>query len=135
MSQLKLEWIGELQFRNAEGSPPIELHSSTKNVTSPTQALGYAVMACMAMDVVHILQKGRQALGGLTVTFDGERASEPPRRYTTIHLHFDVVGPVTDDAVERAIQLSREKYCSVSNSLRQDIDFRTTFTVHPEPGP
>lgn len=132
MSQLNLEWIGGLQFRNAEGSPPIELHSSTKHVTSPTQALGYAVMACMAMDVVHILQKGRHPLGGLTVAFDGERASEPPRRYTAIHLHFTITGDVEDAAVSRAISLSREKYCSVSNSLRQDIDFRTTFTVVPE---
>ena len=132
MSQLTLDWIGELQFRNAEGSPPIELHSSTKHVTSPTQALAYAVMACMAMDVVHILQKGRHPLGGLNVTFNGERAPEPPRRYTAIHLHFTITGDVDEDAVARAITLSREKYCSVSNSLRQDIDFRTTFAVVPE---
>lgn len=132
MSRLTLDWIGDLQFRNGEGSPPIELHSSTKHVTSPTQALAYAVMACMAMDIVHILQKGKHPLGGLHIAFDGERATEAPRRYTAIHLHFTVTGDIEEGTVARAIALSREKYCSVSNSLRQDIDFRTTFTVVPE---
>jgi putative redox protein len=66
------------------------------------------------------------------VAFEGERSDEPPRRYTAIHLHFTITGDVEQNAVERAITLSREKYCSVSNSLRQDIDFRTTFTVVPE---
>ena len=58
MASLSLDWIGDLKFKNSDGSPEIELHSSTPGVTSPTQALAYAVMACMGMDVVHVLQKG-----------------------------------------------------------------------------
>jgi len=132
MASLSLDWIGDLRFRNSAGSPPIELHSATPNVVSPMQALGYSVMACMAMDVAHMLQKGRQDLKAMSVKFDGERATDPPHRYTSIHLHFDVTGEMPSDAVARAIQLSHEKYCSVSNSLRPDIDFRTSFTIyHP----
>ena len=121
MASLTLTWQGDLKFANAPGSPAIELHSSTPHVTSPTQALGYAVMACMGMDVVHVLQKARHDLQALTVTFEGTRAQEPPRRYTSIHLHFDVTGDVPDAAIARAIELSRTTYCSVSNSLRPDI--------------
>jgi putative redox protein len=128
---LTLDWQGELKFKNGPDSPPIDLHSSTPGVVSPTQALAYGVLACMAMDVVHVLQKGRHDLKALSARFDGERADDQPRRYTMIHLHFDVTGAVPDEAVARAIQLSHEKYCSVSNSLRQDIDFKTSFTVHP----
>ena len=126
---MKLNWKKDLEFASAEGSPAIELHSSTPGVTSPTQALGYAVMACMGMDVVHILQKGRHALEALSVSFEGTRAQEHPRRYTAIHLHFEITGDVPDEAVTRAIELSRTTYCSVSNSLRTDIEFTTTFAV------
>ncbi len=127
---LTLEWQGELKFKSGPGSPPIELHSGTPGVVSPTQALAYAVLACMAMDVVHVLQKGRHGMTNLSARFEGERADENPKRYTKIHLHFDVTGAVPREAVERAIQLSHEKYCSVSNSLRQDIDFKTSFTLY-----
>ena len=133
---LKLDWLQEeLHFKNAPDSPPIELHGSKHGVTSPTQALAYSVMGCMAMDIVHMLQKGRHPLESLSVTFDGQRAEHPPRRYTAIHLRFDLTGDIPDDAVTRAIALSHEKYCSVSNSLQPDIDFKTTFTiVRPQEG-
>jgi putative redox protein len=129
MANLSLVWKGDLTFTNGAEGPPIELQSSTPNVVSPTQALAYAVMGCMAMDVVHALQKGRHDLQALTVTFQGTRAQEHPRRLVAIHLHFDIAGGVPDVAVERAIEISRTTYCSVSNSLRQDIDLKTTFTV------
>lgn len=130
---LTLAWTGGLRFENGPGSPAIELHSATPGVTSPTQALAYAVMACMAMDVVHILQKARHDLQALAVVFEGTRAQEHPRRYTSMHLHFEVTGDVPDAAVARAIELSRTTYCSVSNSLRPDIDLTATFTVKPGP--
>ena len=130
MPALTLNWQGDLKFASGAGSPPIELHGSTPGVVSPTQALAYALMACMAMDIVHMLQKARHDLQALSVTFESVRAPEHPHRYTAIHLHFDVTGAVPDAAIARAIELSRTTYCSVSNSLRQDIDFTTTFGVH-----
>jgi putative redox protein len=129
VSTLSMTWKGALQFVNDERSPPIELHSSTPGVTSPTQALAYAVMACMGMDIVHMLQKGRHDLKTLRVTFQGKRAESHPKRYTSIHLHFDITGDVPEKAIARAIELSRTTYCSVSNSLREDIEFKTTFAV------
>jgi len=128
---LTLDWQGDLKFTSGPGGPPMEVHSSTPGVPSPMHALGYAVLACMGMDIVHVLQKGRHDLKALRARFEGERADDQPRRYTKIHLHFDVTGSVPEEAVARAIQLSHEKYCSVSNSLRQDIEFKTSFTVHP----
>ena len=65
------------------------------------------------------------------VTFTGTRAEQPPRRFLQIELLFDVHGAVPPDAVERAIALSREKYCSVWHSFRQDIALSTTFQVTP----
>lgn len=128
-SSLSLDWHGDFSFANTAGSPAIALDSGKPEVVSPMQALAYGAMGCMAMDVVLILKKGRHDLKGLTVHFDGERADDHPKRYTKMHLRFDVTGDVPEDAVVRALQLSRETYCSVSNTLRPDLDFTTSFTI------
>ena len=129
MVTLSLDWKGDLKFASSEGSPAIELHSSTPGMSSPPQALAYAVMACMAMDVVHVVQKGRKPLKALTVTFTGERAPEHPRRFVWMAIDFKIAGEIEDRVVERAIELSRTKYCSVWNTIRQDVELKTTFSV------
>ncbi|MBM3751502.1 MAG: OsmC family protein [Acidimicrobiia bacterium] len=126
---LSLQWHGDFKFSNAAGFPPIQLDSGDPHVPSPMQALAYGLMGCMAMDVVLILQKGRHDLKALSVHFEGDRAETQPKRYTRMHVRFDVTGAVPEEAVARAIKLSHETYCSVSNSLRQDIDFTTSFTI------
>lgn len=95
------------------------------------QALAFALAGCMAMDVVHVLSKGRHPMRGLKADLKGERADEEPRRFTGITLHYTVTGDVPKPAVERAIALSKEKYCSVWHSMRHDIPFDVTFTVTP----
>lgn len=93
------------------------------------QALAFALAACMAMDVVHVITKGRFNLRGLRANLVGQRAPEEPRRFTAISLHYIVTGEVPPDKVERAIELSREKYCSVWHSMRDDIDLQVTYQV------
>ena len=83
----------------------------------------------MAADIVAILQKGRHPLTAMHTTFSGTRLPEPPKRFTRIALDFKVTGDVPDAAVERAIELSRTRYCSALSSLRDDIAVTTTFTV------
>jgi putative redox protein len=119
-----------MKFASSHGSPAIELHSSTPGVTSPVTALAYSVMACMAMDVVHVVEKGRHDLKAMTVKFEGERAADPPRRFLSMTLHFDITGNVADKVVARAIELSRDKYCSVWNTIRPDVKLKTDFKVH-----
>ena len=126
---LSLIWQHGLTFTAGPGGPALNLASSDPAAVSPMQALAYAVMGCMAMDVVYVLQKGRHDLQKLEVTFSSTRAPEPPKRYTSIHLHFEITGQVPDKAVARALELSRSTYCSVSNSLREDIEFKATFNV------
>lgn len=129
MIALSLDWQGDLKFANSPGSPAIELHSSTPGISSPPQALAYAVMACMAMDVVHVLQKGRCDLRAMTVAFTGERAPEHPRRFVSMNIEFQITGAVDGRVVERAIELSRTKYCSVWNTLRPDVALTTSHVI------
>ena len=81
------------------------------------------------MDLVYMLQKGRHDLRGCRVDLTGERAPTNPHRFLGFDLRFTVTGNVPQDAVDRAIALSREKYCSVWHSLRQDIKLTVTSSI------
>lgn len=129
MVNLSLDWLDDMKFRNSEGFPSIELHSSTPGVTSPPQALAYAVMACMGMDVVHVVLKGRHDLTSMTIAFEGERAAEPPRCYRSMRIHFVIATSAEDHVVARAIELSRTKYCSVWNTIKPDVELTTSFEI------
>ena len=93
------------------------------------QALGFALAGCMTVDVTHILTKGRHPLRALSSRLTADRSDDDPHRFVRVVLHFTIEGAVPPDAVERAIALSREKYCSVWHSMRQDIEFKTSFNV------
>jgi putative redox protein len=124
-----LVWDGDLRFRAASGSTSIVLDGESAAGPSPVQALAFSLAACMAMDVADIVTKGRHPLAAFDVKFAGLRADSDPHRFVKIDLHFAVHGNVPAAAVERAIALSRDKYCSVWHSMRQDIELTTTFEI------
>ncbi len=126
---VELIWEHDLVFAGKSGDTRMTLDSDSTAGPSPMQALAFGLAACMAMDVVYVLKKGRHELRGLRADLKGFRTAEPPRRFSRIELHYTVTSAVAPEHIERAIQLSREKYCSVWHSLRQDIDFDVTFTA------
>ncbi len=128
-----LTWQGDLRFRATTGNNEIILDSDSEAGPSPPQALAMALAGCMAIDLADIVIKGRHSLTALEARLTGERAPDPPRRFTHFSLHFIVTGDVPAHAIERAIQLSRDKYCSVWHSLREDLQLDTTFEVTPAP--
>ena len=125
-----LVWIGELKFSTGS-RPGLIIDSAGTAGPSPVETLGLALAGCMAMDVAHVLAKGRRSPRALRARLVGDRAQEDPHRFLRVVLHFTIEGDVPADLVERAIRLSREKYCSVWHSMRQDIDFRVTFDLVP----
>src|SRR5688572_1125849 len=126
-TRVTLTWEGDLRFSSGADEPALVLDSDAKEGPSPMQALGYAVMACMGMDIVHVLQKGRHPLEGLTGSLVGERASDHPRRFTRVEMAFTMTGAVPREAAERAVQLSKDSYCSVLNSMGKDIEWVITI--------
>jgi putative redox protein len=126
----ELIWSDHLRFGATSGPNAIVVDGDGAAGPSPMQLVAFGLAGCMAADVVAILQKGRHPLTGLRASFSGEREEEPPRRYVRVALHFHVSGAVPAEAVERAIALSRDKYCSVWHSCRQDLDFITTYDLH-----
>jgi putative redox protein len=124
-----LVWDGDLRFRASSGAASIVLDGNGSAGPSPVQTLAFSLAACMAMDIADIIAKGRHPLSAFDVKFVGVRADSHPHRFLKIDLHFAVHGNVPAAAVERAIALSRDKYCSVWHSMREDIALTTTFEV------
>jgi putative redox protein len=130
---LDLAWQGGMRFSGQAGSAALTLDGPGTDAPTPVQALAFSLAACMGIDLVQILTKGRFTLTELHGRLEGERRVEEPKYFTRVSLHFSIQGDPTPEAVDRAIALSREKYCSVWHSLRQDIDLRITYELTKAP--
>lgn len=125
---------GETGFMARSGEGPWVLMDTgaKKGAMSPFEVLFAALAGCSAYDVVHVLQKKRIAFDDLWIEVEAERRDEHPRIATKIHVHYTVFGEnIPPEAVERAIALSAEKYCSVSGMLSQAAAIETSFEIRP----
>jgi putative redox protein len=128
-----LDWLGHgLAFEGgAEGGPTVNLDGDGGAGPTPVQTALLSLAACMAADVLDILRKMRLVPTAMAVRARGDRKPEPPRRYTRVELVFRVagLGKTEEPKVERAIQLSREKYCSVLHTWRPGIELETRVVL------
>jgi len=93
--------------------------SEVKTASTPIELVLIGLCGCTAADIVSILRKKRERFTGLEVVAHAERAEEHPKVYTHIRLVYRVRGAVTHKAMEDAVRLSKEKYCSVSAMLEK----------------
>lgn len=99
----------------------------------PMEMLLLGLGGCTQFDVVHILRKGRHQVTLCEVELEAERADTDPKVFTRIHVHFRLAGPgLTEKAVERAVRLSAEKYCSASIMLGQVVEISHDFDLVAE---
>ncbi len=89
----------------------------------PVEMVLMGLAACSGIDVVNILTKMRENIDGFSMEVDADRNATEPRRFTAIRLLFRLTGNIKPGSAERAIRLSLEKYCSVSNSLNAEFSF------------
>ena len=129
--QIELVWEHDLVFGGRTGAVSMTLDSAGNAGPSPVQTLALALAGCLGMDVVHILRKARQDLRGLALSLTATRAPDDPHRILTVDITVAITGSVPEAQVQRAIDLSHEKYCSVWHSMRQDIALTTRFTITP----
>lgn len=128
---IELEWTGDQRFRaRTEEGVELVVDGERAAGASPTDALLIALAACMGIDIVDILRKGRQDLRGCALKVAGERRADPPRRFTAIRLEVKLSGAGLSRAkAERAIELSRTRYCSVWATLSEDVEFQVDLTL------
>ena len=125
--RIRLCWSGDglLFHGGAEDGVVAAVDGDGALGQTPTQLLLMSLAGCMAIDVLMILQKSRVPVESLEVEAVGERAEDVPKRFHTIRLLYRLTGPSEDhqEKLERAIALSRDKYCSVLHTLDPEIDF------------
>ena len=130
--QARLRWTGEgLAFRGGpDGATEIGIDSSGEIGPAPMHLLLMSVGACMAIDVLMILEKGRVPVEDLEIETIGVRADDHPKRFTSIELIYRISGPSEEEQtkVDRAIELSKDKYCSVLHTL----DPETRLSIRSE---
>ena len=129
MIEASLNWTDKDRFvGSASSRHSIEMDAGTeKTANSPMELVLLALCGCTASDVVGILRKKREPFTALEVRAQGERADGYPAVYTSIHLTYLVRGQVSQKAMEDAVRLSKEKYCSVSAMLEKTA--KITFTI------
>lgn len=130
-----MTFVGEAESGHAvviDGSPEI----GGRNMgLRPMEMLLLGLGGCTAFDVVMILQRGRQNITDLEVELHAERAEEPPKVFTGIHVHFIVTGDGLDESrVARAIDLSANKYCSASMMLGATAKITHDYEIRKSAG-
>lgn len=122
-SRVQVKWAGEHRFDTSRpGGPVARLDGSGKTGQSPPETLLSALASCSAIDIVDILAKRRTPVASLEVDVVGERVDAVPPRFSHITLGFRISGQgIEREQAERAIVLAVTKYCSVRDSLREDI--------------
>jgi putative redox protein len=134
MQTAKVQWIGEQKFvATSPSGHAVTMDSDRKSNTapSPMELLLMALGACTATDIVIILGKKRQPLESLEVICSGEKAAEPPQVWTKLDILLRLRGKLEESGVKQAIQLSEEKYCSVSAILKKTAELTWRFEILP----
>ncbi|MDC9735553.1 MULTISPECIES: OsmC family protein [Proteus] len=130
--EARVKWVEDLSFvgESSSGHQVMMDGNSGDKAPSPMEMVLIAVGGCSAIDVVSILRKGRHQVTDCEVKLTSKRREEAPRLFTDINLHFIVSGKaLTDKIVERAVQLSAEKYCSVSLMLGKAANITHSFEI------
>jgi len=127
--QATVKWSDKMQFTGTgNGGHSVLWDGDNKAGNSPMGLVLIALCGCTAFDVVSILQKKREPFTAVEVSAQAEKAPDPPRVFSDIKLLYRVAGNVARKAVEDAVRLSEEKYCSVAAMLNKTA--RITYEIH-----
>jgi putative redox protein len=126
-----LKWRKDLTFvGTTQQGYEIEFDAHAQEGCKPMEALLLSLAGCMAIDIVMILQKMRGSVTEFRMDLVGERNQTPPQYFKTIEMVLHITGKNLDSTkVDRAISLSHDKYCSVYNSLRNDMDVNVRYVL------
>jgi putative redox protein len=125
-----VSWQGDMRFKGATDTGKELMMDGDGQAVSPMESVLLAVGACSSIDVVEILKKARQDISACVCELNAERAESAPRVFTKIHAHYVITGKdVKEKHLDRAVQLSAEKYCSVMLMLHNSVDITTSYEI------
>ena len=132
MGQVSVTWVQNEQFVGTDSTNHSIVLSPAKEGTGskPSDLLLIALAACTGVDVVGILAKKRQHFTGLQIKVEGQQDADPPWTFRKIHIEYIVRGKgLAEKAVEQAIELAEEKYCSVAATVRGVAEISKSFKI------
>jgi putative redox protein len=134
VAQATIKWVGKGEFVGTDSTRHSVVMSTQDedNATGmkPSEMLLVALGGCTGVDVVSILKKRRQDVTGLEIELTGEQDPNPPWTFRRINAHYTLRGSnLSESAVQRAIHLSEEKYCSISATLSGTAEITSSFTI------
>ncbi len=134
--ECRVKWLDHMTFVGESGSGHAVVldgapeHGGRDMGIRPMEMLLLGLGGCTAFDVVSILKKSRQAITDCEVKIDSDRAEEIPKVFTRIHIHFIITGNSLDPVkVEKAVNLSADKYCSASKILEKTAEMTHDFEI------
>jgi putative redox protein len=139
MSEVRLNWLRGKTFVGTDSTRHAIVLSSTDEANGtgvkPSDLLLLGLASCASVDVIEILTKKRQPPEAMEVRVEGTQEKEPPWTFRKIHLQFLFRGALLQPkAVEQAIRLAAEKYCSVAATVRCAAEITTSFEIQTPPG-
>lgn len=129
---VQVTWVQNEQFVGTDSTNHSIVLSTGKDGTGakPSDMLLVALGACAGVDVVGILVKKRQKLSGLQIQVDGQQDADPPWAFRKIHVEYIVRGQgISEKAVQQAVELSEEKYCSVAATIRGAAEITSSYQI------
>ena len=134
VNKSRLTWQRDLYFLGTtQRGYEVEFDVKYEEGCSPTETLLLSVAGCISIDVVHILKKMRCEIKSYEMRAEGRRRLTPPQYYESIDLMMHISGKsITPAKIDRAIDLSLKKYCSVYHSLRQDLAVNVRYEIKGE---
>lgn len=133
---IKIDWKGNKAFEATSSTGHKVMMDASKEVggedrgSRPMELLLMGLGGCSGIDVIMMLEKGKQAVKDCQMEVTSERADAVPAIYTKIHLHFKVTGSdLNEKKVARAVDLSAEKYCSVSKMLEKTAEMTHSYEI------
>lgn len=137
MAQVSVRWLEKLQFVGTDSSKHSVVLSSQDDENGvgmkPSELMLVALGGCSAYDVVNILTKKRKKLTGLEVSVSAEQLPDPPWTFVKIHMSYRLRGrDLTEKAVQDAIKLSKDKYCSVGATLSASAEITYDYVIEEE---
>jgi putative redox protein len=135
MGEVSVQWIGGGRFVGIDSTNHSVVMSTAREGVGmkPSDMLLVALGACSAVDVVNILAKKRLDLRALDVQVTGEQCADPPWTFNKVHVEYTLRGrDLTEKAVEAAISLSEEKYCSVAATVRGAATITHSYRILEE---
>ena len=134
-----LNWKGNFRFeaKNEKGLlinfDALTKYGGEETAPTPMETVLASLAGCTSFDVINILKKKRQNITSYSVETEAERRDEPPEVFTKIHINYIVKGRnISKEAVEKAIQLSNDKYCSVGAMLKKTAEITTSYEIIQE---